>query len=253
MNHSCCYPIHLHEFNVIDYSRESSLRNAHKKQQRKLQNIKTIKTMKTNTIRAFITLCIVSLTSARLSRNNPSSSAAFTYGYNQARTLFNNGRGGRGRGGYSCRKLDDVLVGFWPDVKRQVFATCESNYRLWATNIQQCKSGAEKFAMEKASECMALSDCHDLGDIAADGVAGVFCSRINYRSPSNNFFPPTCVSAAKSRCKNNVVDNVQSLADARQCGNVRSVLRDLGQSDIRKLDQACENEVNQMARSAQLP
>jgi hypothetical protein len=236
--------------------------------------------MKPITIRAFVTLCIVSMASARLlqSRNNPrndprndprnnnprndprynprnnntpSTSTAFTYGYNQARTLFNNG-GGRGRGGYSCRRLDDVVSGFWPDVKRQVFATCESNYKLWSTSIQQCKSGAEKFVTEKAGECMALSDCRDLGDIAADGVAGVFCSRNQYTS-GNNFFPPTCVSAAKSRCKDNVVDKVQQNANARQCGNVRNVLRDLGQSDIRNLDQACENEVNQMARSAQLP
>jgi hypothetical protein len=170
------------------------------KQQRKLQtNIKAIKTMKTITIRAsFVTLCIVSLTLARLSRNIPSSSTAFTYGYNQARTLFSNGRG-RGRGSYSCRKLDDVLVGFWPDVKRQIFATCESNYRLWSTNIQQCKSGAEKFATEKASECVALSDCRDLGDIASNGVAGVFCSHIKYSS-GNNFFPPTCVAVQGQCC-----------------------------------------------------
>lgn len=76
--------------------------------------------MKTITIRAFITLCIVSLTSVRLSHNNPSTSTAFTKGYNQARTLFNNGDG-RGRGGYSCHRLDDVRGGVWPDVKRQVF------------------------------------------------------------------------------------------------------------------------------------
>jgi hypothetical protein len=100
---------------------------------------------------------------------------------------------------------------------------------------------------------MALSDCRDLGDIAASGVAGVFCSSRNDRLFWNSFFPPTCVAVAKSRCKDNVVSNIQDLADARHCGNVRNVLRDLGRSDIQRLDQMCEQEVNQMASSAQLP
>jgi hypothetical protein len=220
-----------------------------------LQIIQTI-TMKTITCTtittSFIMLCILSPapTSARLLRKmqvKKNSSAPSTIGYNQARDLWNNSRRR-----YACSSLNDVLDGFWPDVKNTVFPKCESTYKLWSTSISDCKTGAERFATEKAGECMALSDCRDLGDIAAGGVAGVFCSAPRM-GRGRGFFPPTCVSTAKSRCKDIVVDNVQGLADARQCGNVRNVLKDLGQSDIRKLDQACENEVSQMAKSAKLP
>lgn len=127
--------------------------------------------MKTS-IASFIALCFTSSASASVHHLRAlQNSAAWTVGYNDARDLWD-----ATQPRYRCNELNDVVNSYWPDVKRQVWPTCESKYSLWSSRIQDCKDGAEAFTVEKVGDCVALSDCYALGDIAAEGVAGLFCS-----------------------------------------------------------------------------
>ena len=95
-----------------------------------------------------------------------------------------------------------------------MFAECETEYRFWPSRVEECKDGAQSVVFEKLNDCVATSDCRNLGELAASGVVSTFCM---FYSDPDAFFPVTCLSVAKNRCKDQVIDLVQGYADSNSC------------------------------------
>ena len=131
-----------------------------------------------NSITTLLAFCLASFAPAsaahlrELSNQGQQPSTTWTVGYNLARNLWQSTRPP-----YPCNSQSDVLQEFWPDVISEVYPECQSRYSgLWNTNTPECESGADAFVSEQVGDCASLSDCNALGDIAAEGVAGVFCN-----------------------------------------------------------------------------
>lgn len=107
--------------------------------------------------------------------------------------------------------------------------------------------GAEEFVYQKLDDCVNTSDCRDLGETAASIAAVRFC--VN-KSPKSgpNFFPTTCVSVAKNRCKDEVIDEVIDEVEASRCGSTVDAM-----AHVNELEVLCDVSVDGLAETAMLP
>jgi hypothetical protein len=192
-------------------------------------------------------LCIALLAPASARLLQPSGSSN---GYKKARQQWIDG-------GYSCDPpagsdqlpgLDVVKEGFWPDVVLAViFPECEEEYELWPKMITNCKKGAEKCAIEKATECVNDLDCEAFGKLVASDVAGDFCSIENKGIPS--FDTKDSIGKAKTQYYKSAQQEVEDLAAAGLCKDLPIDVVWLPE-DVTEISTKCDKEVEKMARTA---
>jgi len=186
--------------------------------------------------------------SRRATTTTTTKSKAWSWGYSQARKLWQNGD-------YPCGDLDDVISNFWPDVYDKVFQECEERYSLWGDREDDCKEGAETFVYKQVADCVSTKDCRNLGELAAGDIAVVFCKSDNNKGAQDvpTFFPPTCAKIAKNRCKDNIIDQVESIIEFNgDCDGLTDVL-DLTDDQLDMLDDECIEEVDDLVEDAELP
>jgi hypothetical protein len=169
-------------------------------------------------------------------------SGAASVGYGLASVLWD-------QGNYQCSNVDDVLLGFYPDVLRVVYGKCSKTYALWANDATMCTNGAETFVADKADACVnQAEDCGLLADTAAMEVSATFCFPQTINKQKRQYFSRSCRIAAKSICQNLVGDYTQELITNNQCeGKI------LDSYAAMELDENCILVVDRLSETAALP
>jgi hypothetical protein len=142
-----------------------------------------------------------------------------------------------------------IISGYWRDVNKIVFKNCDSKWTgLWAEQANECKIGAEQFAMEIVGDCFKVVDCYNMGVGAASAVAGSFCKREGLFH-ARDWLPHKCVKHAETSCKCDALNTIQEFFDGGVCASM------IGTSALDYVDeiyQWCETEVSEMELSAKL-
>jgi hypothetical protein len=169
-----------------------------------------------------------------------SSGGAYDYGYKEAEMLWNS------NSKYTCTT---VFPRFWLDVKKPVFAKCDSKWMgFWQDSVDECKDGASDFVLEQIGDCATTADCYQLGIGAAAAVAGSFCRRESlYRE--REWLPRECEKYATTSCQCDVVNLVQEFIDGNVCG---SYTDDSALDYIDELYRLCVVEIEEMENEVKL-
>jgi hypothetical protein len=178
--------------------------------------------------------------------------SSMEYGYREAKTLWDSRE-------YSCKS---ITKGYWVHVKNTVFNTCHSK---WADSskesklyFQECKTGAQNFALEAMDNCFDEDECKQVGINVAVMIADRFCNSGDGGSMmeeaeengAGGWMPAKCAEFANESCNSDASDTVTKFIQDGACSSEDgAALENVSADDISVL---CETTLSAMEEAAKL-